>query len=185
MINFLIITLGILGPLFFIVFCFFVARGCREFYFRKMWLSELGMFPDTFWKFNIVIYVFTLCQLLFTINLLNFYNLMGHFEISLNFIIPLLMFLTIPYFSIKRHRYTHIILAIIGFSLMFIGGLAFAFELMFINFNAGFISLLIALVLVCVVIADFIKNKNVFAPTEFVIFGGILVWNIINAIPLF
>ncbi len=94
------------------------------------------------------------------------------------------MFLTIPYFSLKRFRRTHIIIAVIGFTLMFVGSILFDIILISLNYYFGLASSLITLIVLCVVLFELMKKKNVYAYTEFVIFFGVLIWDIVNGLAL-
>ncbi len=183
-IDALITLCGILGALFFVVFLYVMGKRYLKFDFKGRQISEYSIYPGVAEKFHFSIVIFSLTQILFVARLLSFYGLLNRLEVSLPLLVPLFMFLTIPYFSLKRFRRTHIILAVVGFSLMFVGGLSFAFSLLSLNFYCGIVSLLISLVVLSLVWADFFKNKNVYASSEFAILWGIFFWDIINALPL-
>lgn len=184
MIDVLIELTAIFGAIFFIVILYRIGKRLAEFDFRKRQISEFSLYPEAADRFHISIVFFSLTQILFVVRLLSFYNLLDNLEISLSFIVPLLLFLTIPYFSLKRFRRTHIIIAVTGFTLMFLGGILFDIRLISINFYFGIISSFITASVLSAVLYELMKKKNVYAYTEFVIFFGVLIWDIVNGLAL-
>ena len=75
-------------------------------------------------------------------------------------------------------------MAIVGFSLMFMGGIAFAQRLFEINYPVALVSMSIAMVVLVVTALNFLSRRTLSAWVEYIIFGGVFVWSLVNTFPL-
>ena len=175
---------GVLGSLFFFLSLYLIQRDYSHFDIHKNSISDFCKKGGCARRFHLSIYIFSLAQLLFLFQLLSFYQIIADYRISLSLLVPVLMFLTIPYFSAKRFPRVHLLMAIVGFSLMFMGGIAFAQRLFEINYPVALVSMSIAMVVLVVTALNFLSRRTLSAWVEYIIFGGVFVWSLVNTFPL-
>ncbi len=184
MINIWFLIAGLAGSFIFATTTLILLKTFKVVHWRRPTISDLGRTPGAWPFFNIAIIVFSLCQLAFIFQLFSFYGLLNDTSLSLLLFVPPLMFLTIPIFNVKYMPRVHFLLAVVGFTLMFVGGMLFNSVQLAIAPWPAALCLVVDLVVLFVIVKSLLINHEVCKREEMWIFWGVFVWNCINAAPL-